>query len=174
MRISQLDYSEYRGGKYAAEIHSDRYLSIEPGDNGFDMHWVDSETDLRMSIQDSILSDWLEDPIAYGAFEGGRMVGFVEGFLEKWNNRFRITNICVFNESDRKRGAGTMLLDRIMVDAVNSGARMAVLETQSFNFKAVSFYQKNGFAIIGFDRYAYSNNGPEEHNMRIEMGRKIS
>ena len=71
MRISQLDYSEYRGRKYAAEIHSDRYLSIEPGDNGFDMHWVDSETDLRMSIQDSILSDWLEDPIAYGAFEGG-------------------------------------------------------------------------------------------------------
>jgi ribosomal protein S18 acetylase RimI-like enzyme len=67
-----------------------------------------------------------------------------------------------------------MLLDRIMVDAVNSGARMAVLETQSFNFKAVSFYQKNGFVIIGFDRYAYSNNGPEEHNMRIEMGRKIS
>ncbi len=174
MKISQLDYSEYKGRKYTAEIHSDRYLSIEPGDNGFDMQWVDAGTDLRMSIQDSILSDWLEDPIAYGAFEGGRMVGFVEGFLEKWNNRFRITNICVFSESDRKHGVGTLLLDRIMVDAVDSGARMAVLETQSFNFKAVSFYQKNRFAIIGFDRYAYSNNGPEEHNMRIEMGRKIS
>jgi len=30
--------------------------------------------------------------------------------------------------------------------------------------------KNNGFHIIGFDRYAYSNNGPEEHNMRIEMG----
>ena len=60
-----------------------------------------------------------------------------------------------------------------MVDAVNSDARMAVLETQSFNYKAISFYQKNGFKIIGFDRYAYSNKGPEEHNMRIEMGIKL-
>ena len=30
-----------------------------------------------------------------------------------------------------------------------------------------------GFDIISFDRYAYSNNGPEEHNMRIETGKKI-
>ena len=50
---------------------------------------------------------------------------------------------------------------------------MVVLETQTFNYKAISFYKKNGFHIIGFDRYAYSNNGPEEHNMQIEMGRKL-
>ena len=50
---------------------------------------------------------------------------------------------------------------------------MAVLETQSYNAKAISFYQKNGFEIIGFDRYAYSNHGPEEHNMRIEMGKML-
>jgi len=40
--------------------------------------------------------------------------------------------------------------------------------------KAVSFYQKNGFEIIGFDRYAYSSRRPEEHNMQIEMGIKLS
>ena len=173
MDIIRLDYNEYRGRKYSAEIRSNRYLSIEPGNGGFEIRWVGAGTDLKMSIRDSMLSDWLEDPVAYGAFEDGRMAGFVEGFLEKWNNRFRITNICVFDEADRRRGIGTLLLGRIMADAVNSGARMAVLETQSFNFKAVSFYRKNGFEIIGFDRYAYSNSGPEEHNMRIEMGRKI-
>ena len=70
-------------------------------------------------------------------------------------------------------GIGTMLLKKIMETAVDSSARMAVLETQSFNYKAISFYQKNGFEIIGFDRYAYSNKGPEEHNMRIEMGIKL-
>ncbi len=26
---------------------------------------------------------------------------------------------------------------------------------------------------IGFDRHAYSNNGPKEHNIRIEMGKRI-
>ena len=50
---------------------------------------------------------------------------------------------------------------------------MVVLETQSYNYSAISFYKKNGFEIIGFDRYAYSNCGPEEHNMRIEMGKVL-
>ena len=173
MEIRRLDDDEYRGRQYSAEIHSDRYLSIEPRPEGFELRWMDAETDLRMSVRDSMLAEWLEDPVAYGAFDGGRLVGFVEGFLEKWNNRYRISNICVFEEADRREGVGTLLLDRIMAEAVDSGARMAVLETQSFNYKAVSFYRKNGFEIIGFDRYAYSNKGPEEHNMRVEMGRPI-
>ena len=173
MEISQLNYDEYKGRKYAAEIHSDRYLSIEPGSDGFEIRWIESGTDLRMSVNDSILLEWLENPVAYGAFDDGRMIGFVEGFLEKWNNRYRITNICVFEEGRRRCGVGTKLLERIMADAVNSGARMAVLETQSFNSKAISFYKKNGFELIGFDRYAYSNHGPEEHNMRIDMGKKL-
>ena len=71
------------------------------------------------------------------------------------------------------KGSKLLRSNAPMEDAVNSGARMAVLETQSFIFIAVSFYQKNGFEIIGFDRYAYSNKGPEEHNMRIEMGLKL-
>ena len=37
----------------------------------------------------------------------------------------------------------------------------------------LEYAEKNGFEIIGFDRYAYSNKGPEEHNMRIEMGLKL-
>lgn len=173
MEIKWLDPGEYKGKEYSAEIHSDRYLSVEPGNEGFEIKWMESETDLKMSIKDHILPEWLDNPVAYGAFENGRMLGFVEGFLEEWNNRYRIADICVFEEADRKRGVGTVLLKRIMSDAVTSGARMAVLETQSFNFKAISFYRKNGFEIIGFDRYAYSNKGPEEHNMRIEMGIKL-
>ena len=171
--IRQLNKQEYQGREYSAEIRSDRYLSIDPNDEGFKMKWVVSETELRMSIRDRFLEEWLENPIAYGAFENDRMLGYVEGFHEKWNNRFRISNICIFEEADRKSGVGTMLLEKIMADAVNSGSRMAVLETQSFNFKAISFYRKNGFEIIGFDRYAYSNRGPEEHNMRIEMGKML-
>jgi len=58
-------------------------------------------------------------------------------------------------------------------DAKKSGARMVILETQTFNFKAISFYKKHGFEIIGFDRYCYSNKGPEEHNMRVEMGKLL-
>ena len=97
----------------------------------------------------------------------------MEGFLEKWNNRYRITNICVFDSARRRKGTGTMLMETILREAVRSGARMAVLETQNYNYKAISFYKKNGFRIIGFDMYAYSNRGPEERNIRIEMGRML-
>ncbi len=173
MEIKQLDPKEYKGKEYHAELHSDKYLSIEPRSDGFEIKWMDSEIILNMSITDQMLSDWQDHPVAYGAFDQGRMLGFVEGFLEKWNNRYRITDICVFDEADRRRGIGTILMERILSEAVQSGARMAVLETQSFNFKAISFYRKIGFEIIGFDRYAYSNKGPEEHNMRIEMGIKL-
>ena len=171
MIVKKLDYEEYKGRKYRAEILSDRFLSVEPAGEGFDVRWIMSDKPLRMSVCDVMLSDWLDQPAAYGAFEGGRLVGFVEGALEKWNNRYRISNICVFDGADRRRGVGTALMQAVLEEAVRSGARMAVLETQSFNFKAISFYRKNGFEIIGFDRYAYSNRGPEEQNMRIEMGR---
>ena len=173
MIIKKLNYDEYAGHKYQAAIHSDKYLSIEPTDNGFTMEWVKSPEELKMSLDDDMLSDWLDDPVAYGVFDDGKLVGFVEGFLEKWNNRYRISNICVFEEAARHSGIGTKLIEAIMEEAVKSGARMAVLETQTFNYKAVSFYKKHGFEIIGFDRYAYSNNGPAEHNMRIEMGKAL-
>ena len=173
MIVKKLDYEAYKGQKYQAEIVSDRFLSIEPAGEGFDIRWVLSDEPLRMSVKDVMLEDWLDNPTAYGAFDGDKMAGFVEGFHEKWNNRYRISNICVFDSADRRSGIGTKLMETILKEAVQSGARMAVLETQNYNFKAISFYKKNGFEIIGFDRYAYSNRGPEEHNIRIEMGKKL-
>lgn len=173
IEIRKLDYENMKGKTYSAEIHSDKYLSIEPQGEGFKIEWVKSAQELIMPLEDDILSDWLEDPVAYGAYEGEELVGFTEGFLEKWNNRFRITNICVFDIQMRHSGIGKLLIERIIEAAQKTGARMIVLETQSFNSKAISFYKKSGFEIIGFDRYAYSNNGPEEKNMRIEMGKKL-
>ena len=58
-------------------------------------------------------------------------------------------------------------------EAAASGARMIVLETQSCNEAAIAFYRKNGFSVIGFDLYAYSNTDPERHEVRIEMGKKL-
>ena len=177
MIIKELDYNKYKGQKYQAEILSDRYLSIErradSDDESFEIKWVMSDEPLRMSITEDLLQDWLNEPVAYGAFEGEELLGMVEGFLEKWNNRFRIANICVFDQANRRSGIGTKLMETILKDAVKRGARMVILETQTFNYKAISFYKKHGFEIIGFDRYCYSNRGPQEHNMRLEMGKML-
>lgn len=50
---------------------------------------------------------------------------------------------------------------------------MVVLETQTCNENAIAFYRKNGFDIIGFDLYAYTNTDPERHEVRIEMGKQL-
>ena len=97
MIIKELDYNKYKDQKYQAEILSDRYLSIEPSDEGFTVKWVMADEPLRMTIYEDLLQDWLDEPVAYGAFEGEKFLGMVEGFLEKWNNRFVIANICVFD-----------------------------------------------------------------------------
>ncbi|WP_158588671.1 GNAT family N-acetyltransferase [Butyrivibrio sp. X503] len=173
MIIKPLDYKKYKGQKYKAEVFSDKYLSIEPKGDGFDIKWEESDETIVKYVEDDIFSEWLDNPVAYGAFEEDKLIGFVEGFLEKWNNRYRISNICVFESNARRNGVGSELLKVIIDEALKSGARMVVLETQSYNSKAISFYKKNGFEIIGFDRYAYSNDGPKEHNIRIEMGKRI-
>ena len=58
MIIRKLDYEAYKGQKYQTEIVSDRYLSIEPSDESFDICWVMSGEPLRMSINDVMLEDW--------------------------------------------------------------------------------------------------------------------
>lgn len=77
----------------------------------------------------------------------------------------------MFENARRGSSVGTVLLDAIQEAAAASGARMIVLETQSCNENAIAFYRKNGFEIIGFDLYAYSNDDPERHEVRLEMGK---
>ena len=91
--------------------------------------------------------------------------------MESWNNRFRISNICVFDHADRGSGIGGALMQRITETAEAVHARMIVLETQSCNEAAIAFYQKYSFSIIGIDLYSYSNTDPEQHLVRIEMAK---
>lgn len=78
----------------------------------------------------------------------------------------------MFENARRGSSVGTVLLDAIQ-EAAASGARMIVLETQSCNKNAIAFYRKNGFEIIGFDLYAYSNDDQERHEVRLEMRKKL-
>ena len=137
------------------------------------MKYVSFASPVEKSFDDVFFSEWLEDPVAFGAFEDGKLIGYVEGSLESWNNRFRLSNICVFDRTKRSCGIGTRLMDAIQEAALSCGARMIVLETQSCNENAIAFYRKNGFEIIGFDLYAYSNDDPERHEVRLEMGKKL-
>ena len=128
---------------------------------------------MEKSFDDEFFGEWLEEPVAFGAFEGERLLGYVEGAPEGWNNRYRISNICIFEENARGKGLGTLLMQAIQRAAEAAGARMIVLETQTCNENAIAFYKRNGFSIIGFVLYSYSNDDTERHEIRIEMGKKL-
>ena len=115
----------------------------------------------------------MEAPAAFGAFDGQRLAAIGEGSPESWNNRYRISNLCVLEEADRRRGLGRALMDRLLAEARRAGARMAVLETQTCNEKAIAFYRSCGFAVIGFDLYSYSNDDPARREVRLEMWLKL-
>lgn len=173
MILLPLNPGTYAGRKFTVRYQTNGYYEIEPSEQGFSMKYVPLEVPVEKSFEDEILGKWLEAPVAFGAFEGEKLIGFVEGSIESWNDRFRISNICVFDPARRHGGLGTALMNRITETAESTGARMIVLETQSCNESAIAFYRKNGFSIIGFDLYSYSNNDPERHEVRIEMGKKL-
>lgn len=173
MILLPLNPGTYAGRKFTVRYQTNGYYEIEPSEQGFSMKYVPLEAPAEKSFEDEFLGKWLEAPVAFGAFEGEKLIGFVEGSIESWNDRFRISNICVFDPARRHGGLGTALMNRITETAESTSARMIVLETQSCNEKAIAFYRKNGFSIIGFDLYAYSNKDSERHEVRIEMGKKL-
>lgn len=173
MDIIKLEREAYAGKKFTMRYRTNGYYDIRRTDRGFEIEYRCFEKPREMSFDDCFFSEWLEGAVAYGAFEDGQLVGYVEGTLEEWNNRYRISNIGIFDHSKRHGGIGSKLLEVILEEAKRSGARMAILETQNCNENAISFYRKNDFELIGFDLYAYGNNDPERHEVRIEMGRKL-
>lgn len=173
MVISKLSKADYAGKKFIARYMTKGYYDIQRVSNGFLFIYTEFDEEKEVSFEDSFFSEWLEEPVAYGAFEGRELVGFVEGTIEAWNNRYRISNICVFDNENKRSGIGSKLMETILSEAKQSGARMVIPETQTCNENAIAFYKKNGFEIIGFDLYSYSNDDPEKHEIRIEMGRKL-
>lgn len=173
MEIKELIREEYAGKPFTVRYKTAGYYDIEAKDCTFKITLKPFEGMVAKSFTDTFFNKWLEAPKAYGAFEGDKLIGFVEGTIEEWNNRYRITNICIFDETDRHRGVGSVLMRQILKKAHESGARMAVLETQTCNTVAISFYKSFGFEIIGFDLYSYSNDDPEKKEVRLEMGKKL-
>lgn len=173
MEIRCLEKEAYAGRRFTARYKTGGYYDICAAEGDFQVNYVPFEVPVEKAFDDVFFGEWLDEPVAFGAFENGKLVGYVEGSPEAWNRRFRISNICVFDDAMRGNGIGTMLMQAIQGAAEAFEPRMIVLETQSCNEAAIAFYRKNGFAMIGFDLYAYSNNDPERHEVRIEMGKKL-
>ena len=173
IQIKPIDKGEYGNREFTYRFTTTGYYDIERSKAG--LKFIRKLLPEPEEICDPafMLESWLPDPDAYGAFEDDRLIGFVEGYLEKWNRRYWITNLHILDSQKRGAGIGTALMARIQAAASQSGARMIALETQNNNENAIAFYLKNGFTPIGFDLYFYSNADPEKHNVRLLLGKLL-
>ena len=124
-------------------------------------------------VSESVLfGEFVEEPAVFAAVSDKEQLGWVELGFQRWNNRMRVWEILV-REEHRRKGIGKMLMEHAVAFARDKRARMVVLETQSCNVGAISFYLKQGFELIGFDDAAYSNQDTERKEVRLEFGLKL-
>ena len=70
MEIRQLDKETYAGRKFTARYETKGYYDLRPTERGFEMEYVPFEAPAERSFDDVFFGDWLEEPVAFGAFEG--------------------------------------------------------------------------------------------------------
>ena len=80
-----------------------------------------------------------------------------------------ITELWVKDELQRK-GIGTSLMNLAKQKAKEQKRRAIILETQSCNVRAIDFYRKQGFQLIGYDACCYTNIDIEKHEIRFNLG----
>lgn len=168
LEIRRLDPAEYKGFGFTVRYVTDRIYDVELLDGGFRLVLKECEP-VEKGFSDELFADWLEAPMAYGAFRSGELIGFVEGSRESWHDVFRISNVFVA-EGERGRGIGTRLMEHVIDTVRESGEYRAVmLETQSCNYPAICMYKKLGFSLCRIDIGEYSNNDVENREVRIDM-----
>jgi ribosomal protein S18 acetylase RimI-like enzyme len=131
-----------------------------------------TEERIEKDYHGRLFEEQIKEPRAFAAKSDGIEIGWIELGYEKWNNRMRIWEFLI-EEKYRRKGIGTLLMNKAVEIGKNKGARMLVVETQTNNLDAISFYLNFGFELIGFDIAAYSNQDIEKKEVRLELGLKL-
>jgi ribosomal protein S18 acetylase RimI-like enzyme len=176
MKIVELVKNDAHPEKliYRYSMSSYYDLSIRRGMGFWKMELVLTplEEVCEKTFEDRLFEDHVEEPRVFAALVNNKQVGWIELGFHKWNNRMRVWEFLV-EEEFRRRGIGTLLMKHAVKIAKEKGARMLVLETQTCNVPAISFYLKFGFELIGFDSTAYSNEDIEKKEVRLELGFRL-
>ena len=173
IEIVKQNITEHTGETYRFEYQTQHYFhpTVTQSANGFSVSFercAFASKEFR-GFESALNQPFLENPSLFFAYdEQKRHIGLIELSRESWNNRLRVSNLLVF-PSVRHQGVGTMLMNTAKHIARTEGFRGIVLETQSCNENAISFYLKNGFCFIGCDLCAYSDEDIKKHEVRIEL-----
>ena len=172
MHIAELPREQFEGYELVFSYESRAFydVRIRGSQNVFAVEMVKTPCPLvHKEFVDKLFEPHWDDPHAYGLFDGREIRAVLEVTPENWNNRLRITSICV-QEGFRRRGYGSLLMTKAREIARSQRRRAMILETQSCNTAAIAFYLAQGFTLMGFNACEYSNQDIQNHEVRLEMG----
>ena len=176
--IIHLPKETWKGHILAIGTASAEYydVTIQSKKDGFgiDIKRATFETPLIRKPEDEdfpdrLYADWWEGAYAWGVLDHGELVAAIETCPESWSNRLQITELWV-TEEYRRKGIGHALMALAKEQARRERRRAIILETQSCNVGAITFYLKEGFTLIGFDSCCYANNDLERKEVRLDLG----
>ena len=163
-KYHELHYLYASDAHYVPEVESDK--------NRFSVCFNRKklENTYHHDSYDTLFDDVWEQCEAYGVFTDDSVlpVAYLEIAREEWNDRLRITNLLV-KDQYRRRGIGSVLIEKAKEIAQNEKRRIITLETQSCNIPAIDFYLHHGFIFSGTNLYFYSNIDIEYDEVMIEM-----
>lgn len=169
--LIELNREEWKGHTLNFHYLSNYYydLKIDGFNISFERLKFNEPYENMPDDMDRLFQDFWDDIKAWGIVEDGELVAVIETVVEEWSNRLRVSELWIA-DSYRRQGIGHQLMDLALKWAKDEGYRALILETQSGNDPAISFYLKYGFKLIGFDTCTYSNNDMREQNVRLELG----
>ena len=164
--------------RYTTEEYFD--VKIEKVDNSFHVDFI--KTKLKKPIShypeeydfpDKLYQEHWEKAYAWGVVEENEgkleLAACIETCPEDWSNRLMVTELWV-HEKLRRKGIGHALMAVAKQQANLEHRRAIILETQSCNVPAISFYLQEGFELIGFDSCCYSNRDIDKKEVRLDLG----
>lgn len=172
MKIIELDQKEYQNYELDMSYQTKGYYGVQvkgKHDTTFRIRKKRFLKKRKKTSQSNLFADHIEKPEAFAIFERKKLAAVIEGSVESWNGRYRIWNVLV-NKKYRRLGYGQTLIKHVKKHAKKQSCRALVLEVQSSNVPAISFYFKQGFRFIGIDIMSYTNQDIKKKEVRLEMG----
>ena len=180
--IIELPKEQWKGTPIMMKYTTNEYfdLEIEEGSSAITAKMVKksfekpvTHTPEEYDFPDKLYQDFWEGAQAFGIVteKNGKkeLLACIEICPEEWSNRLMVTELWVADELHRQ-GIGTRLMNVAKEKAKEQNRRAIFLETQSCNVRAIAFYQKQGFELIGFDTCCYTNRDIERHEIRFNFG----
>ena len=176
-KMTQLEQEKWQDYQIAFNYLSDHYYDVNVGHSENEIQVVFAKKPFSVPYEKmpndntnfNLFQRWWDEVEAWGIINEGKLIAVIETSVEGYSNRLRVTTLWV-DDTYQRQGIAQALMDKAVERARHEKRRAIILETQSCNERAISFYLNYGFSLIGFDVCAYQNDDISRQEVRMEMG----